>query len=78
MSKAKSNEPVIDGAVVSSWRGYKRYACTTCAFDSLDLEKFQEHKRLCLACGGSLETHETEPPTYDTPPAPVGEVFVQE
>lgn len=64
-----------EGAELGSWRGYTQYRCTACPFDTLNREAFDDHWR---AAHGALETHEAEPPVYDTPPAPVGETFVQE
>lgn len=76
MTKAKAKDAGgPDGATLSSWRGYTQFCCTACSFDTLDLAKFDDHYR---TAHGSLETHEAEPPVYDTPPAPVGETFVQE
>lgn len=32
-----------EGAAVSAWRGYQRYACTKCEYDTLDRTKFVDH-----------------------------------
>ena len=74
MTRAKKDE-IVEGAVVSSWRGYKRYACTTCAFDSLELEKFQEHQRNCTTCNPLVAPSD---PAFKEASAPAGETFVQE
>ena len=76
-TKKKDNGPAgPEGAAVDSWRGYTRYQCTACLYDTLDLEKFEDHYR---TAHGALESHADPKPVFDaTPPAPVGETFVQE
>lgn len=60
--------PGPDGATVTSWRGYVRYACTACPFDTLDPAKFADHWR---QVHGSLETHADERPAF-APAQPIG------
>ena len=65
-----------EGAELGNWRGYTQYRCTACPFDTLNREAFEDHWRLRH---GSLESHADPSPDFDaTPPAPVGETFVQE
>lgn len=64
-----------EGAEVGSWRGYVRYQCTACDYDTLDLGKFEDHYR---TAHGSLESHADDAPAFVEAPAPAGETFVQE
>ena len=63
------------GAAVTSWRGYTRYQCTACAYDTLDRAKFEDHRRLAHT---SLETHEDERPAYSEADAPIGETKAED
>lgn len=77
MTKAKTKDPTApEGAEISSWRGYLRYQCTACAFDTLDADKFADHWTMRH---GSLESHADPVPDFaEATSPPVGETFVQE
>lgn len=64
-----------EGAVVTSWRGYTRYGCTACQFDTLSPEQFADHWRQAHT---PLETHEAPAPAFETAPAPVGETRAED
>lgn len=72
MTKAKPAAPV--GAAMTTWRGYVRFACTRCAYDTLDPEKFADHWRMTH---GSLETHADERPPFTPAVAPAGEQLAE-
>lgn len=59
MRSAKATGP--EGATVGSWRGYTRYECTACAYDTLSAEAFAEHYR---NTHGSLEAHIDDKPAH--------------
>lgn len=76
MTKAQKQPAGPEGAELSSWRGYTQYRCTACPFDTLDRETFEDH---WIRRHGSLELHADAAPDFvETPPAAVGETFVQE
>lgn len=64
-----------EGASVANWRGYVRFACTRCPFDTLDPDKFADHWRLAHT---PLETHEAPAPAFETAPQPIGETRAEE
>lgn len=67
MSKPKAMTP--EGAAVGNWRGYTRYQCTACAFDTLSLATFEDHYR---NAHGSLESHTDDKPAHvEVAPLPV-------
>lgn len=74
MTKAQKPLPP-EGADLSSWRGYTRYQCSACSFDTLDPEKFADHYR---NLHGSWESHADAAPAFVEAPSPVGEHVVQE
>lgn len=75
MTTKPKPKPAPEGAIVTSWRGYTRYECTECAFDTLNQQVFEDHYRLAHT---SLESHATESPAFEQAPPPAGETPVED
>lgn len=71
----RTKQKAPDGATVTKWRGYVRFGCTACGYDTLDPDKFADHWR---TVHGSLEQHEIDAPPLPDPPAPAGETLVED
>lgn len=71
----RSKQTAPAGATVTNWRGYMRYECTRCAYDTLDRAKFADH---WATAHQPLEQHAEEAPDVVEAPAAVTETVAED